>query len=313
MKKSLILVLSLFMTLSCFAASKNLVQKDTISASIKNINIQLLSEELVIKEIYGDEIAIEIYSNNKRYIPNIENDNDTLSITSKTKAFRFGEYCTVEICIPQDKKFNNITIDQASGSAEIEKLYADNISITSSSGSLKADNLTTDYSLKVRKSSGSTKIEKVASDDFKVTASSGSIKIGSLNTINSEFNTTSGSIKVEKLDTESFDVETSSGSISISSIAADYFTARSTSGSMQLELENAPVATSKITSTSGSVKLYLLSKDGFNLKYASTSGSLNDGINGNRASPHGTYESTFFDGGADLIIKTTSGSLSIDD
>jgi len=312
MKKLLILVLSIFTAFNCFAAG-NLVHKETIPANLKNLNINLLSENLSIKEIYGDEITIEIYSNYKKYIPSIETENNALNIQSVNKSFRFGEYCNVEICIPQDKKFNTIKIKQSSGTLEIEKLYANNIILESTSGSLSADNLRADYELKIEKSSGSTKINKLASDELSISSTSGSVKIESINTIDSNFNLTSGSIKIGKLDTESFDLESTSGSSNISSITADYFTVRSTSGSVTLEFENAPIATSKITASSGSVKLYFLSKDGFDLTFASSSGSFYDGINGSRVSPRGNYETKFYNGGANLIVKTASGSLSIDD
>lgn len=311
MKKILILILTLFTTVSLFASSKNLIYKETFSASQKNLEIKLLSEDVTIKQIYGDEIIVEVYSNNKRLLPEIKSAKSSLIINSNRKSIKIGEYCNIEISIPEDTKFKNVLISQSSGDIGIEKLYSDNIVLESSSGDLEADSITANYKIDIRKTSGDVEIKNVASDDLIMVSTSGSIDIDKINTIDTSITSTSGSVNVNKLDTESYDLKTTSGSVKISSISADYFTVNSTSGSVTMEFEGAPVATSKITSTSGSVKLYFLSKEGFNIDFSSGSGSYNDGINGIRTSRKTTE--SFFNGGADIIIKTISGNVSIDD
>lgn len=313
MKKLAIATFIAFMTVSIFAGNKNLISKETYSSEIKNLDIDLHSENVTIKEIYGNEITLEIYCNNSRNKPEVYVSKGTLSIVASRRSFRIGEYCNIEICIPQDFKFKNIHISTTSGDTNIEKLYAQNILIESSSGNLEADSLTAEYKIDLKKSSGDMKVDLLASDELKVNSSSGGIKIEKINTIDTSISSTSGSIKINKLDTESFDIKTTSGSVHISEISADYFNTESTSGSINLELANVPVATSSISATSGSVKLYVLSKEGFNVEGSTSSGSFNDGINGDRFSPHGSFTKKFFGGGSDIRIKTTSGNISIDD
>ncbi len=311
MKKLLIAVLSLFTFTSLFAANKNLVFKESYN-DIKNLNFQLRSENVTIREIYGDEISVEIYTNNKHLMPEINNSKNRLNIKSNNKSFRFGEYCNLEICIPQDYKFNNISIMLTSGDLTIEKMTAENISISGTSGSVHADSLSANYKLNLQRTSGSTKIKNASSDELEIISTSGSIQIDKVNTIESKFSVTSGSINFDKLDTESFDLTSTSGSIKISNISCDYFTLNSTSGSTTMEFETVPTATSRIRTTSGSVRLYFLSKEGFDLTFSTNSGSYNDSINNDRSSPHGSISNNFFGGGPEIIVSTTSGSLTID-
>jgi len=311
MKKLTVLLLSLFTALSVFASSKNLIHKETFSANLDNLEVKMFSEDVTIKEIYGDEIIVEVYSNNKRLMPKITKGTNSLEIYSSRKSIRFGEYCSIEISIPEETKFKNISMAQTSGDIDIETLYADNITIDSTSGDLEAEKLTADYKMVLRKTSGDIEIDNLATDELVLSSTSGTIKVGKINAIDTSLVTTSGSIKIGKLDTESYDVTVTSGSVKISAISADYFNVNSTSGSINMEFESAPVATSKITSTSGSIDLYFLSKDGFNIEFTSSSGSYSDGINGLRAGKH--ISESFFNGGSDIFIRTTSGSVSIDD
>lgn len=311
MKKILIGFLSLFIFAPIFAESKNLIFKEVYS-NIDTLKVSLNSENISIKEIYGNELTIEVFCNNKRLMPEIGNSNNKLVIDSTRKPIRFGEYCNVEICVPEDYKFKQVTIVQSSGSADIETLNAENIVLEASSGSLNAESLSADYKLKINHSSGSTKIETTASDELDISSSSGSIKIEKINTIDSNITSTSGSIKIEKMDTESFDVKSTSGSVKIENISCDYFTTTTTSGSVTMEFNNITTATSRIRSTSGSVNLYFLEKEGFDILFSTNSGSYTDSIKGERNSPHGSLSSSFFGGGPEIIISTTSGNLSIE-
>lgn len=311
MKKLTSALLPLFFISALFAENKNLVFKENYN-NIKSLNIELHSEALSIKEIYGDELSVEIYTNNKRFMPTITNTNDILSITSSSKSMRFGEYCNVEIYIPQDYKFKTVALNQSSGALKIENLNAENIAITATSGALSANSLSADYKLKLQRSSGATKIETAAADDFELNSTSGSVKINKINSIDSSIISTSGSISINKMDTESFDLKSTSGSVMISKIACDFFTLNSTSGSTNLEFESVPTATSRIRTTSGSVKLYFPSSEGFDLLFSTNSGSFTDSINGERNSPHGSITNSYFGGGSEIIVSTTSGSLSIE-
>ena len=84
MKKILISVLSLFFVTTVFAESKNLIFKE-VYTNIDTLKISLSSEHISIKEIYGNELTIEVFSNNKRLIPEIEQSNNKLSIISNKK------------------------------------------------------------------------------------------------------------------------------------------------------------------------------------------------------------------------------------
>ena len=65
MKKHIALLCTFFLSLQAFADPKNIVYNEAFDFSaIENLDISLTYENLQISRIYGDEIVIEIGSNN---------------------------------------------------------------------------------------------------------------------------------------------------------------------------------------------------------------------------------------------------------
>ena len=84
MKKHIALLFTFLLSLQAFADPKNIVYNEAFDFSaIENLDISLTYENLQISRIYGEEIVIEIGSNNIKKIPQVTVQDETLRIISK--------------------------------------------------------------------------------------------------------------------------------------------------------------------------------------------------------------------------------------
>ena len=183
MKKSVLLVAALLFSLPLFADSKNIVYNESFEFSqIDSLEILLSYENLKISQIYGDEIVVEIGSNNIKKIPEVTLEQDelysTLKISTTAKKVLLGTNCTVYLYLPQD-------------------FLADQMSISLVSGNLQADILRSQNALFVNNISGRTDISESTTEYLKASSVSGNIKIQKLSASYFEMDSISGNIFIE--------------------------------------------------------------------------------------------------------------------
>ena len=83
-KKIFAIVITLFLASALFADAKNIVYNESFAfEGLDSIDITLSYENLKISQIYGDEIVIEIGSNNIKKIPEVSLVQDELSSSLK--------------------------------------------------------------------------------------------------------------------------------------------------------------------------------------------------------------------------------------
>ena len=116
---------------SAFADSKNLVFNESYDyKGIDSITISLSYESLKISQIYGDEIVVEIGSNNIKKIPEVSIVQDellsALEIKTTIKKATRGTNCTVYLYLPQDFLADRIDISLVSGNLQAENLRSQN-------------------------------------------------------------------------------------------------------------------------------------------------------------------------------------------
>lgn len=303
-----------FLTICTTLSAKNITYKDSFSKNIQIIDIALNSESIDIINTSGDDFSIEIDCNNKKYQPVVKYDDNKIEIYAKKNITSFTYRCKVELCIPENIIFNKLIVETSSGKIDIDTIKSNDIKVFSSSGSINIESLSTDYNAVIKSTSGSINIEKIKADISKIESTSGSINIEKIDSYDVFVNSTSGSVNIEKNDSESIDVKAVSGSINLDDIFTSYFNVKTTSGSINLDLADVPLATSNIISTSGSIHLYIPKSKGFDLIYQTNSGMFRDRFNSNSFSPrHGEYSNSYFGGGPEINIQTTSGSLELDD
>ena len=185
MKKSLLLFVSLFFLCPCFADSKNLVYNESFNfQNIDSIQISLTYEALKIQQIYGDEIVIEIGSNNIKKIPAVslqkqdDEETCTLIIESPNKKKSPGHNCTVYLYLPQD-------------------FLPKTISILSQSGNIQADNLKAENAIHLKNISGRTDCASCSTDFLTAVSVSGNLTLQKINVGYMNINNTSGNIFLE--------------------------------------------------------------------------------------------------------------------
>lgn len=159
-----------------FADSKNIVYSQAFDFSqLDSIDISLNWENLVISQIYGEEISVEIGCNNLKRIPDVSADGGVFRIKSKPQKFTRGTLCTVYLYIPQDFNPQTIKINNASGNIQADTLRAQNsVAIGNVSGRTDIASCTTEF-YNVTSVSGNTTLQKINSEYFNFSSTSGNI------------------------------------------------------------------------------------------------------------------------------------------
>lgn len=164
------------MMLPLFADSKNIVSTQNFDAlSVDTLEISLIYEDLKITQIYGDEISVEIGTNNIKKVPEVICEDGVLRIKSKEKKATRGNNCTVYLYLPQDLNLMSITINNASGNIQADILKAQNfVRLGNVSGRVDIASCTTElYNLTTV--SGNATLQKVTVEYFDFSSTSGNI------------------------------------------------------------------------------------------------------------------------------------------
>ena len=178
-----LMALGLFCSLPLFAENINLLYSQAFAiADLSALDISLDYEELHISQIYGDEISIEIESNNINRVPRVEVQERVLTIKAPkarqtTKALRMekGNVCRVFVYIPQDFMPDTINISMTAANFMAEVLRS-KVSITVSSTTGRIDILSCQTeSLTLHNTKGNSTLQKIKVDYFDLRSSSGLI------------------------------------------------------------------------------------------------------------------------------------------
>jgi len=264
------------------------------------IEIIYRSEEVVIFSNNSDELILKEYmtDNNSDYYARIVTSGNKLIVEAGRRPVRlsnpFG--VRIEVYIPVSNK---------------------NITIKTSSGSIKAAGEYTASLMKIESSSGNISVNSITADRINLKASSGSINCKNASG-NSTIETSSGSI-VCSIVSGDLSAKSSSGRIAIDQISGS-LNAVSTSGSIHcVATENSRDVA--ITTSSGNVILDIPRNFSFNFSSRSSSGNLRTPFSDKLFSPvsdrnhiqgvidnNNTSENQITN---NISIKTSSGSIRV--
>ncbi len=277
-----------------FASERNVVFRESWNtAEIHEISTELSSEELEISPIYGDEVTVEISSNNMRKTPEVSFGDGVLSIKSQNKLASFsGLRIKVKIFIPHGFVPDTINVETASGDIDVEDVSAGTFTVRAASGSVEIEDVTVFGEISLRASSGSVEADNVTASRI-------------------DLNSSSGKISIEDSECEFLYGKTASGGISAKEILVDSFEISSSSGGISLSLLNEPKAESEISSSSGKINLRIPRAAAFSVSVSSVSGNFSDKINGDTFRPRGEFHSDYNGGGAEIKLSSTSGGISL--
>ena len=263
--------------LSCllYAQQANLIFRESYRlADVQNLVMALNSENVEIKNFRGYKVTVEFYSNNSSRSPVIKRANKSIIIENSREHSYKNDYCNIVIYIPYDFQMNSFDFISDSGSLSTEQIWASKISARSNSGSISMENV-------------------ISRDTFAARSSKGFIKIGSFKG-------------------EYFELTNHSGNIEMNKVQAEYFNTTSSSGEVYIQLTEAPIAGSQISTNSGNIIVEIPFTENFNAQILSNSGTLRDNIKNIRKSARGEYEAKYNDGGAMITLKTTSGDITLE-
>lgn len=314
MKKVFVSSIILCLAAAVFAMPNMIDKKGFSNSSVNNLDFDLSSETVEIKETLDSNITVEIYCNNNRMAPEVKMNGSTLSLTSKAAtSFWVALRCTVYVFIPQGMSFDNINLKTTSGEIKIEPaLSAHSIAIRSTSGEIDVNGGLFADSITVKSTSADIEVKNLDADDLIIESTSGEIELSKYTGGTGSLRTTSGDISVLDFAVEYAKFKTTSGDISVKNLDCDYFDFESTSGSQHTTLINAPIAKSKMESSSGSLDITVPAGSHFEVDVHSNSGTFKDGFSNNRFVPRSTFHEKINDGGAVIELSTSSGDIDLD-
>lgn len=316
--KKLLLSLSLFgfVAVSAFTLPK-LLQRELFKVyEIENVDFNLTWEDLRIEECDEFEnILIEIYCNKKQYAPSIKTNGNTLIVQSNATQFSpfASKKCTVIAKIPSTASFEKFHMSTSSGSIRSQMVItSENFTSSSTSGSQSISVEIFAKNAKVNSTSGSIFLETVFGDNLQVSASSGSVNVNGFDGKNISIETSSGSIKLKNAKLDKAIVKATSGSITIEGQILNAFDVSASSGSVGMELDDAPLSNSRVKTTSGSIFVGVPGNADFSLFAQTTSGGFVNALTHEKIGDHANYTKDINNGGATVILSSTSGSITID-
>lgn len=188
--------------------SKNLIIDEVYSNDFRNLNIDVLSSDIVIKKTTDQNVRIKVYSEKNK--PKITQENGNLNIVSNENVCRF--FCInfkntkIEIYI-NEENLNNIKINNEYGDIDIDSFTKTNLKLDLDCGDayIKEGN-----NIVVNNNYGDIKIDKAQVVDIK--AAAGDIEIGEVNSAIVKNNY--GDIDIAKVNTY-IDLEDNCGDIKI--------------------------------------------------------------------------------------------------
>ncbi len=146
-KKKILTVLILFSCLLSLSAGEFSETKKFNLASVANIEVELMFENLTLSTWKGNEIIIVSESNKKDILPEVKSENKNLKILS-THSINLAEskefFCNISLMLPESFLAEQIVIKAPYGKLDVKKLNAKTVRITPSPENSLA-NITTDY------------------------------------------------------------------------------------------------------------------------------------------------------------------------
>ena len=261
--------------------------------------------------------------------------------------------CTVIVQVPDGKQFDNFTIHTSSGNINCStEILSDKAFLQASSGNINIDGkIISKTEVTVKTSSGDSFVKFVQTNDFTASANSGKIAVdlanskmaslqassgdifikggssqktemsassGNITCSNysggkTETQTTSGNIKLNDVQATSFDATTSSGNITARDLGCQSFDVSTASGTIGLELIDAPVGKSSMSSSSGTQFISMPHGSRISLHVTTSSGSFTNAFTKEKISSHADYNKAINGGGAKVHFSSSSGSITLDE
>ena len=229
------------------------------AARVRKLNINNYSAKLRV--VPGAQLRVEAKDVSTRYVAEIRNG-DTLFLGHNGDVeFNFFNFNWVNVkkpeitlTIPAGMEFADADFNIGSGSADVQKLTAENIYYNTGSGRTEMVSITAKRELNINSGSGSVHISETTAGSTQINSGSGSVHISEVGSGNVSINSGSGRVVMSNSNFGDTDVNSGSGSISFDMVNVGDLNLDTGSG--RAEFKNGKInGDIDIESTSGGVSI----------------------------------------------------------
>lgn len=229
------------------------------AARVRKLNINNYSAKLRV--VPGSQLRVEAKDVSTRYVAEIRNG-DTLFLGHNGDVeFNFFNFNWVNVkkpeitlTIPAGMEFADADFNIGSGSADVQKLTAEDIYYNTGSGRTEMVSITAKRELNINSGSGSVHISETTAGSTQINSGSGSVHISEVGSGNVSINSGSGRVVMSNSNFGDTDVNSGSGSISFDMVNVGDLNLDTGSG--RAEFKNGKInGDIDIESTSGGVSI----------------------------------------------------------
>lgn len=229
------------------------------AARVRKLNINNYSAKLRV--VQGAQLRVEAKDVSTRYVAEIRNG-DTLFLGHNGDVeFNFFNFNWVNVkkpeitlTIPAGMEFADADFNIGSGSADVQKLTAEDIYYNTGSGRTEMVAITAKRELNINSGSGSVHISETTAGNTNINSGSGSVHISEVGSGNVSINSGSGRVVMSNSNFGDTDVNSGSGSISFDMVNVGDLNLDTGSG--RAEFKNGKInGDIDIESTSGGVSI----------------------------------------------------------
>lgn len=229
------------------------------AARVRKLNINNYSAKLRV--VQGAQLRVEAKDVSTRYVAEIRNG-DTLFLGHNGDVeFNFFNFNWVNVkkpeitlTIPAGMEFADADFNIGSGSADVQKLTAEDIYYNTGSGRTEMVSITAKRELNINSGSGSVHISETTAGNTNINSGSGSVHISEVGSGNVSINSGSGRVVMSNSNFGDTDVNSGSGSISFDMVNVGDLNLDTGSG--RAEFKNGKInGDIDIESTSGGVSI----------------------------------------------------------
>jgi len=176
MKRILFYVLFSLSSFFAFTQEKNIILRKTFPIQeISTINAELQFENLTITAYHGEDILVEVSSNNQKLLPEINFAEDSFQITKSSNEFNKGDNCSIFVYVPYELQISDYNVGTWYGNLNLENLTAsESIKITTQNSKVAITNLDCNY-FYIEGGETSFEINQLSSAYFTILLTAGSI------------------------------------------------------------------------------------------------------------------------------------------
>jgi len=265
------------------------------------LTFDLKNRHINLNYVDEDYLTVRYYQRDKENFEfNVLNQNLIVSHTyeqiwSRIFVFNFvaKQYLTVEVDIPNSwqlatldlktetgdirlthehvKTYDEIDINNATGSVYLSNIICDNLTVSTSTGDINLEEIVVNNLSKITLSTGKTSLKHFISDQTQIKTSTGDIIVDDLTTNDLEIDSSTGKVELSNSEIGTLDIDISTGRIIVQYVTANAYQLKTSTGDIQVKLETMNDLKLNLKADTGKVRVDGLSQGN---QYQTQDGSI---------------------------------------